>query len=210
VFFIANAYDQMDKQAQAAGLLEQIKDPGDKAEQRAIDTYRSAVLLRMQLLRKAKEFKKAGDLLDEIEKKSSGFGNTLPVMRERAHFYLDQKKYGGAAVTYKNIMEKIGTKTTEPRFKEQYFDAYFNYIKCLYLYSQDYTDAKLNAAELEKKKQDLVKRAAVLIVKAEGQEGYDKDLYNGLLNDKAHQSLKKAYDEAKKEAALVPPPEKKP
>src|SRR5207244_145420 len=84
----------------------------------------------------------------------------------------------------------------KPKVKEQYYDAYYSYIFCLYKYAQGLDEPK--------KKADNITRAGKAIAKLEdtqadfGGEGM-KEKYQDLM--KKEPPLKKEYDAAKAAAA---------
>jgi len=194
IFFLANAYSSLDKHGDAGKLLAKIPPPAanDPNKDKADNIYRAAQLMALKELRLGKEYKAAETKMIEIMKTEWG-PRSHQVQEEKARLFEDQVKWGGAAVAWKDLMAILQPRVTkEPKIKEQYYEAYYSYIYCLYKYALTLEDAK--------KKGDYIKRAAQLMIKLEeiqpdfGGEGM-KDKYMQLLKDEA--VLKKEYDAIK-------------
>jgi hypothetical protein len=204
IFFIANVYRQLELPNDAATILERLVDPGARGDDKAIEAYRAGKMMQAQLYRLAKNYTKAAELISKIE--GEPWAGTR-IMREKAFLNQDQEKWGPAAVAWRNIMDRLGPHLQQPKLKEQYYDCYFNYIKCLYKYALNYQNPKLNAAEVNDKKREYIERAAKLILKVEEVEPANmgapglKEEYEKLLKD--NPLLQKEYDKAKKEAPAV-------
>lgn len=122
----------------------------------------------------------------------------------QTHRTLQKEKrvtWGGAAVAWKNRMERLSPRIHEAEHKEEYYQCYFFYIKCLGHYAVTYQNPKLNAQELAAKMVEYIERAAKLIIKVEETEPANmgspglKEQYAELL--KVNPPLKKEYDKAK-------------
>jgi hypothetical protein len=198
IFFIANSMRQLGKLNDAANILDQLVNPGERGAEKDIDAYRAGKLLQVELYLQAGNFTKADQLIAKIE--NEGWAK-LQIMKQKANMYQLQQKWGAAAVAWKQIMERLGPQIQQPKFKEQYYEGYFNYIKCLYQYAVTYQNPKLNAQELAVKRNEYVERAAKLIIKVEEAEPANmgspglKEQYADLL--KNNPPLKQAYDKSK-------------
>src|SRR5262249_37196633 len=124
---------------------------------------------------------------------------SVQVLEEKAQLFEDQSKWGGAAVAWKDLMGMLLPSITKgsapPRIKEQYYEAYFNYVRALYKYA---------LTQQAPKDQEYIKRAAQVINKLEETQSdfggeHFKERYLQLL--KSEPALKKAYDALKATAA---------
>jgi len=195
IFFLANAYQTLEKWSEAGQLLSKIPQPAASATDKEQNMYKAAQLMSIINLRKAKQFKEAETLLGKVIKTDWG-GKSVQIAEERAMLMEDQSKWGGAAVAWKDLMGMLLPSITKgsapPKIKEQYYGAYFSYVNCLYKYAQ---------TQQPPKSQDYIKQAARVIIKLEetqsdfGGETF-KEKYTKLLATEA--PLKKEYDALKK------------
>jgi hypothetical protein len=194
IYFLAQTYGMLDKYAEGAALLAKIADPGDKGDEQAKRRFKAAQLLRLEYLRKAKQFDDAFDLLNKLLKTDWG-GKSIELFREKALLYEDDDKHGAAAVAWKDVMARLYSAergplgNLSPRAKEQYFEAYFHYVRGVYFYGK---------AQM---RQDYIERAAKAIKKLKDTEpnygGAEfEPLYKELL--KQEPDLKKALDDLEK------------
>lgn len=210
VFFLAGSYSNIgtykdrNLHADAARLLDQIKEPkivpGVKSDPKADNTYRAARLEYVRELRMARKFPEGRKALEEIASKPWGKG--FSVMQEKPLLLMEEGKYGLAAQGWKNIIGSFGAKPdfSNAKKKENYFESYYQYIYCFYMFAKTSTEPKVKA-----KAGDYVKRVAGLIVKLEdtppGDMGGEmfKTRYQDLLAKEP--PLKKEYDAIKKAKA---------
>lgn len=195
IFFLANAYQTLEKYAEAGQLLTKIAQPAAGASDKEQSMYKAAQLMSITNLRKGKQFKEAETLLGKVMKTDWG-GKSVQIAEERALLMEDETKWGGAAVAWKDLMGMLLPSITKgsapPRIKEQYYSAYFSYVNSLYKYAQ---------TQQAPKNQEYIKRAAQVIIKLEetqadfGGENF-KEKYMKLLTTEA--PLKKEYDALKK------------
>src|SRR5581483_9419260 len=101
----------------------------------------------------------------------------IQVDKEIAYLAEDQGFHGAATKAWKGLVERLlPLMKKDPRFKEQYYECYCNYISSFYKYTEKLTDAK--------KKQEYLQRIANMIVKLEETQP-----------DMGGEKLKKRYDD---------------
>jgi hypothetical protein len=205
--FLAHSYASLDRpeeHAKAASLWSKIQEPKPappkKVDPKDESVYRFARLMTAKELRLGKKFSESRKILEEILTKDWGKG--FDVRRELAQTWMDEDKYGAAATKWNEAISAFGAKPdfSNAKVKENYFEAQYQYIYCLYMYAKniDPKDPKVGS-----KKPEYILRAAKLILRLEttppGDMGGEqfKKRYDELL--KKEDLLRKAYDEGKKE-----------
>jgi hypothetical protein len=209
VFFLANAYSSLDNYGEAGKLLAKVpalvKDAKDKDgkpldDKKKEDLARAAQYMSLQNLRKGRQFKDAEAMLIQILKTDWGSKSTQ-IAEEQALLMQDQSKWGGAAKGWRDLMTMLKPRMDkgDAKAKEDYYEAYYNYVYCLYWYAMSLTDVQ--------KKQDYIKRAATVIVNLEKvQEDFGsetlREKYRQLLKEQP--ALNREYLAAKTAAAAAP------
>jgi biopolymer transport protein ExbD len=178
------------------------KESSDPAPTKAQLEIIAKAIQEARTLRMAKKFTDARKQLDDVF--ANDWGKTFEVRKEIAQTWMDENKYGAAAVKWSETITSFGPRPdfANRQVKENYFEARYGYTYCLYRYAKN-IDA--NDAKLGPKKPEYIKRAAKLILQLEmtppndyGGEQFKKR-YDELL--KNEEPLRKAYEELKKDEA---------
>jgi len=205
--FLAHSYASLDRpeeHVKSANLWSKLQEPKPappkKVDPKDESVYRFARLMTAKELRLGKKFPESRKILEEILTKDWGKG--FDVRKELAQTWMDEEKYGAAATKWNDAISAFGAKPdfSIAKVKENYFEAQFQYIYCLYMYAKniDPKDPKVGS-----KKPEYILRAAKLILRLESTPPGDmggeqfKKRYDDLL--KKEDVLRKAYDESKKE-----------
>lgn len=205
IFFLAYSYSSLDRPEEhikAANLVGKIPEPKAqppmKLDPKEEATWKFARLMYARELRLGKKFPEARKVLDEIFARDWGKG--FDVRKEIAETWEDEEKYGAAAKEWSAIIGSFGPKPdfANAKTKENYFEARYNYIYCLYMFAKNLNDPKLAA-----KKPEYIKRSATLILQLESTPPGDmggeqfKKRYDELL--RKEEPLRKDYEALKKE-----------
>jgi hypothetical protein len=225
LFFIAHSFSSLDngdgklhaKAAELAGRVTEPKvAPPKKIDPHVEKTYQAAQLMYGKELRLGKKYDDALKVIYKISNHEWGKG--FEVRKEEAFIWQDQNKFGAAAKTWNQVIQSFGAKPNfnNAKIKENYFEARYQYIYCLYMYAKNLSDPKLLP-----KKPEYIKRAANLILQLElvppgpdGKPAPESDMggenfkkrYQELL--RKEDLLRKDYDALKKEKLKEKPPEK--
>jgi hypothetical protein len=196
LLFLAESYAAIDQFARAGELASRISPPAaDKPDDaRAQQVYRSAQVLTLRALRKAKEWKQAETLLESLLAQPWG-PSSIDLKKERLFLLQDQGKYAGkqgAVLGWNSFMMQLQPRLQDNRMRELYFDGYFQLTYCIYQNALAHTDTSA--------KQKDLRLAANYILKLETQpdpaaEPCKKRLEELLADAPA---LRNAYDSLKK------------
>jgi tetratricopeptide (TPR) repeat protein len=171
LLFLAQSYSSLDKHDRAAELaarIEEPKPPADKKEAVAkqLQIYYFAQILHARELRLNGQFDEAEKALHRIQETPWGKHN-LEVRKELIYLLEDQGKYSlpqkqGAIPEWDRLMQALKPKLSDPKIKEQYFDAYYHLTYCLFKNADKLSDSK--------RKAQYTRVAANYIVKLEAQQ----------------------------------------
>lgn len=207
-FFLGRCYDSLDEHCKAAQMYGKITEPkilgrklkkGEKFadnEEKEIQTYwysqvKYASQLRQCAEKNEENIAKAYQVLKRLLAHDNARGQLL-ADKELIHITQERKFYGSAITQWQNFMSKpnVKGKLDDPSVKEMFFDAYYNYVFCMYKYSQD---AKVKKTSKDK----FLRRAADYIVRLEPGEGWQfvGQRFRDLLQ--AEEPLRRQYDELK-------------
>lgn len=152
LLFLAESYATVDQFARAGEFAARIKPPeADKSDDtRAQQVYRSARVLMLRSLRKAKDWKQAEALLDTLLAEPWG-PNSLDLKKERLFLLQDQGKYAGkqgAILGWNALMMQLQPRLQDNRLREIYFDGYYQLTYCIYQNAITHSDAKAKQKDL--------------------------------------------------------------
>jgi hypothetical protein len=176
--FLAGCYASLDKHAEAAKLYAQVPDPKidpKKAkltpqEEKALQDYWLSQVNYGRSLRLAKDFKEARKVLERVVHDPLARGKFL-AEKEQIHLLEDQQLYGTGITRWSQFMAhpqmkaalarlKGETLDEQKRIKELYFECYYHYTYCHFMYGKNH--------KVESKKKDYIQRAADKVVRLEG------------------------------------------
>jgi len=217
IFFLAASYSGLGNHQEAGKTYEMIKPPSKDPATGKVNESEQKQYERARMNR-AREFRLEGKAnakpdktgrpdapqFEECRKlilwiKEQEWGQGLEPKQEMAWLRHDQGYYGGATAEWKKVIDGFGAKPKfeDPKVKAAYFDAYYNFVYCKYMYSK----VKWSGIDDAKRTEHLV-GSANLIVKLEDSQ---KDM-GGEAIQKRYQELlaqepplKKEYDRLKAE-----------
>ena len=204
VRFLAFSYASLDEHAKAADLLKQIPKPGPshaadkdkraREDQEKAANYHSVRLLYCRELRLSKQFDDAARVLKEVM--ATGLGKrSLDARKEQIMLMEDKGQHMQAAKEWNKLMKDLRPRLSDNKLKDQYFEAYYQFVYSYYKYASAMKD--------ENKKAANIKKAAAFITALESKlpsmgGGGLKQRYDELLSNEP--ALKAEYDALKKGA----------
>ena len=125
---------------------------------RELQIYRASRILLMRALRLTKDFKRAQAEADLVGKQQWSQTN-MEFQKERIYILEDQGFYGGkagAVTAWYTLMDRMKNELSNPRVKEQYFDCYLSFTRCMYLNANNIKDVKKKQASIQSTAQSIV------------------------------------------------------
>jgi tetratricopeptide (TPR) repeat protein/TolA-binding protein len=192
LLFLAQSYSSLDRHDLAADLAAKIAEPkpaaGNKEpDAKQLQIYYFAQILQARELRLNGQFDEAQKALERIQQAPWGKHN-LEVRKERIFLLEDQGKYSlpqkhGAIPEWDRLMQSLKPRLSDPKIKEQYFDAYYHLTFCLFKNADKLSDPQ--------RKAQYTRVAANYIVKLQAQQ------------DPATEPCKKRFEELLQKEPLL-------
>ena len=131
----------------------------------------------------------------------------LTSKKENAQLWHDQKQYGAATTAWVGIVKDFGQRPdfTKAKLREEYFEAYFNFLDCKYKYAilkddpHSKVEQKDNKPTIEEKRKKLTQDVAKQILDMEANTSAT-DYYRQKIDEllKKSEPLRKEYEQMKK------------
>lgn len=185
----------LDETALAQKAKEQLDKRRQQRYQKELSLWWFIQVYRAEALRKARKLDEAEKLLETIWSDPKAVGK-IRAWKEKNHLLEDRGLFGRAITAWSKLLTSRSLRQrvqADPTFKQFYFDCYYQFVWCWYMYSQTGGKAKEDR---------YLKRAADYILKLEfanNKEGWTlvKDKIEQLLRDAPR--LNRVYLEMKKE-----------
>src|SRR5262249_28893716 len=197
LMFLGNSYSSLSQHDRAAKLYGRVPEPAKGADEKDWQLYGFLRLLQAQQLRQAKQYAEATRVLTELTAHPKARMSLLGE-KEQIHVLEDQGVYGTAITRWGKFMDLPQIKkrlAVDNKAKDLYFDCFYHYIYCNYMYGKNHKDPKKTA--------DYVKRAAGYVLaleRSKNRDGWDR--IGARLQEllQAEPALQQAHDELKKAA----------
>lgn len=186
--FLAFSYSGLGKHDQAAKLLAAVPRPTNPEEEKV---YQLVRLMYAREARLSDDLDTAEKVLQEVTKTEYG-QKSLDAKKEGLLLLEDRERYAAAANGWSRLMADLKRlKDSTPQFLEEYNEALYRYVYCVYRHAQSQTDPA--------KQKDYTGRAVKLIVALESADpnmSGMKDKYYQLLEKEL--PLKQEFEAQKK------------